>query len=86
MSCNVTTLAPHTHAPCHSDDRDTDEYKDAQAKGAVIVDEDWVRKRVTMLGAAGNGGMSFDPVDDFVQDLIATDQDEGEFDCEGGQE
>jgi hypothetical protein len=60
----------------------TKKCQDAEEKGCAIVDEDWVRARVAMGGSVvGRSDMippqSFVPLPTFVNELIATDEDEG---------
>jgi hypothetical protein len=72
----------------------TKKCQDAEAKGVTIVDEAWVRKRVNQAsGSSGSGSKnkepkeaSFTPRHDFVEELIATDEDEGRPKYEGGKQ
>ena len=77
----------------------TKKCQDAEAKGVKIVDEDWVRSRVSMA-SAGSGSDSrsskgrsneekesvFTPQHDFVEELIATDENEGRCMYDGGKQ
>jgi len=70
----------------------TKKCQDAEDKGATIVNEDWVRKRVANANAnAGDSkddtipAQSFVPLLTYIDDLLATDEDEGRCVYNGGK-
>ena len=76
---------------CNSAETGTKKCQEAEAKGVTIVDEDWVRNRVAMCSSSSppddgkDDTISYMPRDEFVKELIATDEDEGRLKYEGGK-
>ncbi len=74
-----------------SSETGTKKCQDAEAKGVTIVDEKWVRDRISMGSSTGKRSTeqreaTFTPIHDFVDELIATDEDEGRCKYDGGKQ
>lgn len=56
----------------------------------TVVDEDWVRQRISMLSGGEKRSdlippQSFVPLTSYVDELLSTDENEGQLEYEGGK-
>ena len=73
-----------------SSETGTKKCQEAEDKGVTIVDEDWVRKRISLAGDCSKRSnvvppQSFKPLLEYVNELLETDEDEGRLEYDGGK-